>query len=26
MISDAIKPKQPAKYGEPGYFSSMWAI
>ena len=26
MISDAIKPKQPAKYGEPGYFSSMWSI
>ena len=26
MISDAIKPKQPAKYGEPGYFTSMWAI
>ena len=26
MISDAIKPKQPAKYGEPGYFSSMWTI
>ena len=26
MISDAIKPKQPAKYGDPGYFSSMWSI
>ena len=26
MISDAIKPRQPPKYGEAGYFSSMWSL
>lgn len=26
MISDAVKPRQPPKYGEAGYFSSMWSI